>query len=156
MRGSPFLMPVYGAGVAFWQGCAAVKSGMLHGGVCGVRVRLRGAVAVQRRECVLPLGAGVWWPVHETGRRVLVWGCAVNRCVRCASMVRGSGGVRSRVCGFMHRDEGTEHRKTGERGTAENTPLWNKCPECYTEDRHGAENSCLWKSGKMLENLDFH
>ena len=25
-------MPVYGAGVAFWQGCAAVKSGMLHGG----------------------------------------------------------------------------------------------------------------------------
>lgn len=32
MRGSPFLMPVYGAGVAFWQGCAAVKSGMLHGG----------------------------------------------------------------------------------------------------------------------------
>ena len=32
MRGSPFLMPVYGAGVAFWQECAAVKSGMLHGG----------------------------------------------------------------------------------------------------------------------------
>ena len=26
MRGSPFLMPVYGAGVAFWQGCAAVKT----------------------------------------------------------------------------------------------------------------------------------
>ena len=25
-------MPVYGAGVAFWQECAAVKSGMLHGG----------------------------------------------------------------------------------------------------------------------------
>ena len=42
MRGSPFLMPVYGAGVAFWQECAAVKSGMLHGGVCGVRVRLGG------------------------------------------------------------------------------------------------------------------
>ena len=35
MRGSPFLMPVYGAGVAFWQGCAAVKSGMLHGGGVG-------------------------------------------------------------------------------------------------------------------------
>ena len=68
----------------------------------------------------------------------------------------GSGGVRDRVCGFMHRDEGAEHRKTGERGTAENTPVWNKCPECYTEDRQGAENSCLWKSGKMLENLDFH
>lgn len=33
MRGSPFLMPVYGAGVAFWQECAAVKSGMPHGGV---------------------------------------------------------------------------------------------------------------------------
>ena len=76
--------------------------------------------------------------------------------VRCASMVRGSGGLRSRVCGFMHRDEGAEHRKTGERGTVGNTPVWNKCPECYTEDRHGAENSCLWKSGKMLENLDFH
>ena len=23
--------------------------------------------------------------------------------------------MRDRVCGFMHRDEGTEHRKTGER-----------------------------------------
>ena len=56
----------------------------------------------------------------------------------------------------MHRDERAEHRKTGERETAENTPVWNKCPECYTEDRQGAENSCLWKSGKMLENLDFH
>ena len=68
----------------------------------------------------------------------------------------GSGGVRSRVCGFMHRDEGAEHRKTGERGTAESTPLWNKSLECYTEDRRETENSCLWKSGKMLENLDFH
>lgn len=38
----------------------------------------------------------------------------------------------------------------------ENTPLWNKCPECYTEDRREAENSCLWKGGKMLENLDFN
>lgn len=47
----------------------------------------------------------------------------------------GGGGVRSRVCGFMHRDEGAEHRKTGERKTAESTPVWNKCPECYTEDR---------------------
>ena len=72
------------------------------------------------------------------------------------SVARGSGGLRSRVCGFMHRDEGAEHRKTGERETAENTPVWNKCPECYTEDRQGAENSCLWKSGEMLENLDFH
>ena len=72
------------------------------------------------------------------------------------SVARGSGGVRGRVCGFMHRDERAEHRKTGERETAENTPVWNKCPECYTEDRHGAENSCLWKGGKMLENLDFH
>ena len=55
------MMPVYGAGVAFWQGCAAVKSGMLHGGVCGVRVRLRGAVAVQRRGrvcCPLALASG--------------------------------------------------------------------------------------------------
>ena len=34
----------------------------------------------------------------------------------CGVRVRwGSGGVRDRVCGFMHRDEGTEHRKTGER-----------------------------------------
>ena len=33
MRGSPFFMPVYGVGVAFWQECAAVKSGMPHGGV---------------------------------------------------------------------------------------------------------------------------
>ena len=64
--------------------------------------------------------------------------------------------MRDRVCGFMHQDEGAEHRKTGERGTAENTPVWNKCPEYYTEDRQGAENSCLWQVGKMLENLDFH
>lgn len=27
----------------------------------------------------------------------------------------GAGGVRDRVCGFMHRDERAEHRKTGER-----------------------------------------
>ena len=72
------------------------------------------------------------------------------------SVARGSGGLRSRVCGFMHRDEGAEHRKTGERETAESTPLWNKSLECYTEDRRETENSCLWKSGKMLENLDFH
>lgn len=32
-------MPVYGAGVAVWQECAAVKSGMLHGGG-GVRCPL--------------------------------------------------------------------------------------------------------------------
>lgn len=68
----------------------------------------------------------------------------------------GAAGCVAGVCGFMHRDEGTEHRKTGERKTAENTPVWNKCPECYTEDRQGAENSFLWKGGKMLENLDFH
>ena len=40
-------------------------------------------------------GAGVWWPV------------------RCASMVRGSGGVRDRVCGFMHRDEGRNIERQG-------------------------------------------
>ena len=51
---------------------------------------------------------------------------------------------------------GAEHRKTGERETVENTPLWNKYPECYTEDRREAENSCIWKGGKMLENLDFN
>lgn len=53
------------------------------------------------------------------------------------SVARGSGGVRDRVCGFMHRDEGAEHRKTGERETAGNTPVWNKSPEYYTEDRQG-------------------
>ena len=51
------------------------------------------------------------------------------------SVARGSGDVSDRVCGFMHRDERAEHRKTGERETAGNTPVWNKCPECYTEDR---------------------
>ena len=61
----------------------------------------------------------------------------MKRQVWCASMARRSGGVRDRVCGFMHRDEGAEHRKTGERGTAENTPVWNKSLECYTEDRQG-------------------
>lgn len=38
----------------------------------------------------------------------------------------------------------------------ENTPLWNKYQECYTEDRREAENSFIWKGGKMLENLDFN
>lgn len=38
----------------------------------------------------------------------------------------------------------------------ENTPLWNKYPECYTEDRREAENSCIWKGRNMLENMDFN
>lgn len=44
--------------------------------------------------------------------------CVEVRCdwrVRRVSAARGSGGLRDRVCGFMHRDEGAEHRKTGER-----------------------------------------
>ena len=61
----------------------------------------------------------------------------MKRQVWCASMARGSGGVRNRVCGFMHRDERAEHRKTGERETAENTPVWNKSLEYYTEERQG-------------------
>ena len=64
------------------------------------------------------------------------------------SVARGSGGVRDRVCGFMHQDEGAEHRKTGERETAESTPVRNKCPECYTEDRQGQKISAFGRVGR--------
>ena len=76
MRGSPFFMPVYGAGVAFWQGCAAVKSGMLHGG--GVAC-----------EC----GSGEQWLYSVGG------GCAAPwrwRPVACA----GSGAVGAGMRGY--------------------------------------------------------
>ena len=89
MRGSPFLMPAYGVGVAFWQGCAAVKSGMLHGGVCGVRVRLRGAVAVQRRGRVRC--PWFWRPVACAGSGAV--GAGMRGYCEAAGVVMGVAGV---------------------------------------------------------------
>ena len=119
-----------------WRWCAG-NCGVI--GVCGVQAWLGGVAG-----CTVP-GVGALSLVLASGGLCMkrdggcryARDCAVKRQVWCASMARGSGGLRSRVCGFMHRDEGAEHRKTGERGTAENTPVWNKCPECYTEERQG-------------------
>ena len=63
MRGSPFLMPVYGVGWLFGRG-----------------VRFREAVGcIAAGVGALPLGAGVWWPVREVGRWVPVCGGTVKR-----------------------------------------------------------------------------
>ena len=128
MRGSPFLMPVYEAGVAFWQGCAAVKSGMLHGGVLPLML-VCGGLRCEAAGVVMGV-AGAWL------------GGAAGCVAECADLCVGTRGRN------IERQGRGEQRKK--------TPVWNKCPECYTEDRQGAENSCLWKCGKMLENLDFH
>lgn len=66
-------MPVYGAGVAFWQGCAAVKSGMLHGGVCGVLplVLVCGGLRCEAAGVVMGV-AGAWFG----GAAGCVTGCA--------------------------------------------------------------------------------
>ena len=119
-------------------------------GVCGVRVRLggvAGCTAAGVGALSLVLASDGLCMKRDGGCRY-ARDCAVKRQVWCASMARGSGGLRSRVCGFMHRDEGAEHRKTGERETAGNTPVRNKCPECYTEDRQGQKISAFGRVGR--------
>ena len=201
MRGSPFLMPVDGAGVVVWwwrgrmrrsavrigawgsDGCIAagwvrcpwswrvvalcVKRG---GGcrcvgvccelVCGVRVRLRGAVAVQRRGRVCC--PWCWRPVACAGSGAV--GAGMRGYCEAAGVVMGVagawlGGAAGCVTECADLCIGTRGRNIERQGRGKQRETLRSGINARNATQRigkGAENSCLWKSGKMLENLDFH